>query len=239
MRLQHKVFTFALPSGDKPISRLLTSKVKVNEKETDILMSDLFHSIKKEKGNTIVGWSILEMLNDKGEIAINDKVYTISFQSAEETFVLVKVSDHPNFQLTDKETSEEEDKFIEQRIIDSVPVIEEASQQPGSADSASQEAAGTQSIPIYENEDYESEKADLAKEGYVEYNTNPKSNFRLLVQEETLPETEKDEYDKIAVIEIEEDDFATLDRKDYKLELNSEDKTFTYSLVGVENLVEN
>lgn len=229
MRLQHKVFTFLLPSGDKPISRLLTSKVKVNNIESDILMSDLFHSIKKESGNTITGFSVLELLNDNNEIKINDKIYTLAFVNDNEEFNLSKVTDPKNFVRNDIETTEDEDKEIENRIIDSVPVIEEASQQPDAATSEEQSSAGTQSIPVFENEDYNSEKEDQEKEGYVEYNTNPKSNMRLLVQEKSLPETPEDEYEKIVVVEIGEDDFEIGIRSEYKLELNSEDKTFTYT----------
>lgn len=217
MRLQHKVYEFTLIDGDKPMSRLLTSNLTINQKLSDILVSDLFYGIKKEKGNTIKGYSIFEFLDDKGNIQINDKIYNIGFTGDKDNYILKSVSDPKDFVLDDKEMPDAEVKIIEQRIESSAP--SEIPKQPQEVQTQATEAGAGESI--YESKEYEQERDDLKEEGFKEYLTEPKSNYRCLVKHEEGKEQ------KLVLIEIMKDDYKILDLDEYILEFDDEKKTFT------------
>lgn len=221
MRLQHLVYGFLLQSGDEPKSKLLTSTLIVNGNNSKVTLSELFFGNFKERDNTIKGYSILEFLDENGNIQINDKIYNLSFQSDEEIFLLKSVV-LPSIQLSDKELSDEEVKTIENKIEGSAPSEIPMQPQEEKTDENLEEAAPT----IFENEEYEEEKEDLIPEGYVEFNTEPKSNFRLLVKQRD------DKKFKAYLIELLEDDYQILELDEYKIDLNLKQKQFTWEKIS-------
>lgn len=218
MRLQQQVYGFNLQSGDNPVSKILTSKLVVNGKISEILVSELFYGIKKEKNNTIKGYSILQFLDEKGNIQINDKVFKLSFSSDNEDFILSSLTEPSDYTLQDKEMSEEEIKVLETKIESSAPV--QQPEQPQEIETQETEAVAEDSI--YENEDYEAEKNDLKEEGFEEYNTETKSNFRCLVRQESGKK------DKILFIEISEDDYDILPLDGMNVQVDHKTKLFTH-----------
>lgn len=219
MRLQNKVYEFTLPGGDKPISRLLTSNLVVNGKQSDMILSELFYGIKKEKNNTIKGYSILEFLDEKGNIQVNDKIYNLSFLGSEETFILKSATEPKDYTLNDKEMTEEETKQIENKIEASAP--SEVPTQPLEVKTEEEIPQVGAETSLFENEEYEQEKSDLKEEGFTEYLTEPKSNIKALVNQE------EGKREKIVLIEIHENDYEILDLDEYEIELDNKNKTFT------------
>lgn len=236
MRLQNKNFTFALATGDKPVSRLLTSNVVIDGKKTDILLSQLFYDKRKESGNRIKGYSILEHANERGEIEINDRIYKLSFSGSEENFTLLSVTDPKDFTWNDKTMPESEEQALEKLIQESAPVVQIEDQPLQNETSETEpttrshdEAGAT----LFTNADYEREKS-LNPE-FAEYNTVPESEMKLLVNESALPENPDDEEEKLVLIELNGDkDFGIHIREEYKIELNQTDKTFTYEKIPIE-----
>lgn len=221
MRLQQKIYGFS----NKGDFKLLTSKLIVNGNETDNLLSSLFEGIKKERNNSIRGYSILEFLNEKGEIQINDKVYQLSFKSGDEVFSLSSITDPVDFILNDKEISESQEKSYETLIESSAPVQEP--KQPKESETEETQAGAEETI-IHENEDYNNEVKSLSEDGYKELNTNPKSNYRLLVRKEQEGDSDEQKEKNIILVEITEDDYNLLDVTEFKIEI-SEDNNFKIS----------
>lgn len=213
-RLQHKNFTFGLPSGDKPLSRILTSKLIVNKNKTDILISQLFFGIKKENDGSIKGYSILEFLEcETSTILINDKPYIIEFENENEIFVLKSVTEPKNFVLKDKnfDTSE-----LEKKIEESTPA--QVTEQPPL--SKTEEEIQPAGVTVFEEcEEYKSEIQEQINSGYELYNTSEKSNYRLLVCDQKNPQ--------LILIELFENDYEVIDENDFEIELNEQEKTFT------------
>lgn len=219
MRLQQKVYGFSLQSGDNPKSKLLTSKLAVNEKLSEILVSDLFIGIKKEKNGTIKGYSILEFVDENGNIKVNDKIYNLSFAGNEETFVLKSVADPRDYTLEDKNVSDSDLKSLEEKIESSAPVSEPT--QPKEPITQLETVEAVVEDSVYTNEEYEQEKNDLSEEGFVEYNTEPRSNNRALIK------TSESGKQKIVLIEITKDDYNILNMDEHEFELNNKNKTIT------------
>lgn len=221
MWLQNKDFKFTLPDGDKPISRLLTSSLVINEKISDITLGDLFYGKTKEVKNSITGYSILEFLDEKGNISINDKIYNLSFTGDKDNFILNKVSEPKMITYKDKEFSEDKLKTLEERIESfgrvEPPAASEVPTQP-------QETKTEEEIPqevvegsnLFTSEEYEEEKENLKGEGFHEYLTEEKSNYRLLVRD-----------NKLVLIELFKDDYEVLELDNYNLVRNDKSKTFT------------
>lgn len=249
MRLQHKNFQFLRTiDGERPVSKILTSKVFVNNIETDILVSQLFFGVKKESNNFVKGYSILEFVNDANEIQINDKIYKLSFVGAHdnESIMLKSIADPTGFVLVDKNLPDSEFASIESRIENVAPALNDAiNEQPRESDNqtkSSSDNIGAGAIVLYTNADYENERDDLRDEGFVEYQTDPKSNSRLLVNERAIPESKvgvvefnandfivdyDDAQQNIVLIELQRDDFVIDFFEDYNIVFNIETKTFT------------
>lgn len=234
MRLQNKNFTFNIESGDKPVSRLLTSNLVIDEKLTDILLSDLFYSSRKENRNTIKGFSILQFIKDN-KIQINERVYTFTFVGDKDNFVLSSATDPTDFTYNDKTMSDAERVALEKRIQDSAPAIQQQEQPPVAENITTEITTRTDASGaiLFDNEDYNTEKRTNPE--FTEYNTSPESNIKLLVNETQLPETTDDVEEKLVLIEIKNtEDFAIMLREEYKITLNEQDKTFTYEKIAVE-----
>lgn len=233
MRLQNKTFIFTTSSNDATQSDFSKSFVKINNKLTDIKLFDLFYGIKNQRKNTIKSYSILEFVDELGNIEINEKVYNISFAGDNDEFILSKSYDPLIFILNDKNISNDEIALLEKRIIDSAPVDVQEQPLEQKTEALETPEAGAH-IKLFTNSDYEQEKEDLKQDGFVEYNTFPTSNVKLLVNEKILETDVDDEQDeKIVLIEIESNDsFAILIRDEYEIKLNTNDKTFTYEKIG-------
>lgn len=226
MRLQQKIYTFTLASGDKPHSRVLTSNVVINNKLTDLLVSQLFHEKYKQIDNTIRGYSpILENIDSKGDILINDIVYHIEFTGDKDNFILSSVADPTNYILNDKIINETEENYFETLIQSLAPT--ESTEQP--QETKTVEETEPVGALLFDPEDYKLEKENNPE--FTEYNTVPKSNMRLLVNESELPETEEDDEEKIVLIELERDEFAILLREEYLININQNEKTFTFEKI--------
>lgn len=231
MRLQNKTFIFTTLSNDATQSDFSKSFVKINNKLTDIKLFDLFYGIKNQRKNTIKSYSILEFVDELGNIEINEKVYNISFAGDNDEFILSKSIDPLTFTLNDKNISDDEIALLEKRIIDSAPV--DVQEQPLEQITEAIETPEAGAPILFTNTDYENEREDLKQDGFVEYNTNPASNVKLLVNEKKLPEKADEEEEIIVLIEIESNDsFAILIRDEYEIKLNENDKTFTYEKIG-------
>lgn len=246
MRLQHKNFQFLRTiDGERPVSKILTSKVFVNNIETDILVSQLFFGVKKESNNFVKGYSILEFVNDANEIQINDKIYKLSFIGANdnESIMLKSIADPTGFVLTDKNLPDSEFASIESRIENVAPALNVTSnEQPRESDNqtkSSSDNIGVGAIVLYTNTDYENERDDLRDDGFVEYNTDPISNSKLLVNERVVDKqktthnandyiiNDDDAQQNIVLIELQRDDFVIDFFEDYNITFNIETKTFT------------
>lgn len=221
MRLQNKLFTFKPKIGEDVKSTLLTSNVLIDGKLTDILLSDLFFGIKKTRNNTIRGFSILEFANERNEIEINERVYKISFIGKDdEKFSLAQMRDPIDFVLNDKEISDSESSELEKLIQESAPAKEQ--EQPLEPETLTEFTARNEAgANLFDNDYYKQELEELQQDGFVEYNTDPRSNMRLLVDERGVEDN--------ILIEIEKDDFAILINEEYETTRDLENKTFTYN----------
>lgn len=231
MRLQNKNFTFNVESGDKPVSRLLTSNLVIDGKLTDIMLSDLFYGTRKENRNTIKGFSILEFIKNN-KIEINDRIYEFTFTGDKDNFVLQSATDPTDFTYNDKTMSDDETLALEKRIQESAPALTQQEQPPAEETPIEITTRKTDDAgaPLFENEDYNEEKSSNPE--FVEYNTNPISNTKLLVNESALPETQEDVEEKLVLIEIrDEQEFEIMQRNEYEITLNQTDKTFEYKKI--------
>lgn len=228
MRLQHKNFTFTLIDGDKTMSRILTSNVVIDNKITNLLISQLFHGVRKEAKNTVRGYSILEFVDNDGNIDINDKIYNIQFTGDKDNFILKSITDPVNYQLNDKNLTDDESSEYETLITNALTSVQ-VQEQP--LESKTDEEVQPAGVALFTNEDYNVEKTENPE--FVEYNTSPVSNMKLLVNENALPEdVENDVEEKLVLIEIESpESFAILIRNEYNIELNQNDKTFTFEKI--------
>lgn len=227
MRLQNKNFTFTLASNDKPMSRIITSALVIDNKLTTILVSDLFIGLRKERGNVVKGFSILELIKNN-KIEINARVYELTFSGDKDNFNLTSIDDPTGFILNDKEINDEQLIEFEKLIETNAPEKLTTQEQPLNVESTNEEIQSAGDV-LFTNEDYNFELQDLQNDGYVEYNTSPRSNMKLLVNE-------RDENAEHELIEIEHDNFAILDLNEYEIKTNREDKTFT--LTRVDNVVD-
>lgn len=234
MRLQNKNFTFKTATGDMPVSRLLTSNVVIDDKKTDILLSQLFYDKRKEASGFIKGYSILEHANERGEIQINNRVYKLTFSGKDDDFVLQSVTDPTNVTWLDKTMSDSETLELEKLIEQSAPVVQQQ-EQPLKTETSETELT-TRShdetgAKLFTNEDYEIEKSMNPE--FAEYNTVPESAMKLLVNESALPETDADTEEKLVLIELNgQKDFGIHIREEYKITLNSADKTFAFERIS-------
>lgn len=221
MRLQNKVFEFKKEDGSNPDSKMLTSNIFVNKNKSNFLLSDLFYGIKKEKDNTIKGYSILEFIDEKGNIEVNNKIYSISFGSEIESFILKSCKDPKDFVLNDKELDEDQVKAISEKIESSAP--SEVPTQPLENKTDENQAGVEDSILFEETEEYKDDKEYLLSEGFLEYSTNEKSNYRLFIK--TINENGSDT--KKVLMEVIEDEHEVLELDEYKLSLDEKNKTFS------------
>lgn len=233
MRLQNKNFTFNVESGDKPVSRLLTSNVVIDGKLTDIMVSDLFYGTRKENKNAIKGFSILEFVKDN-KIQINDRVYEFTFTGDKDNFVLQSVTDPTDFTYNDKTMPDDETLALEKRIEESAPAVQ-SKEQPPAIETSEQAEITTRTTDetgaiLFVNTDYNEERASNPE--FTEYNTSPISNTKLLVNEGALPESTDDVEEKLVLIQIvDEQEFEILKRDEYEIILNQTDKTFEYKKI--------
>lgn len=226
MRLQQKQFTFNLVDGNKTMSDILRSNVVINNKLSNVLVSQLFYDNVKQKNNTLKGYSILEFVDEQGNISVNEKIYNITFTGDKDNFILKSVTEPTGVVMNDKELKENESKVFEELLTNSTTVDEQ--EQP--LEQKTDDEVIPAVVTLFKNEDYESEKE--SNENFIEYNTEPVSNLKLLVNESELPETQEDVEEKLVLIEIEsEQSFSILIREEYKIELNQENKTFTFEKI--------
>lgn len=233
MRLQNKNFTFKTATGDMPVSRLLTANVVIDDKRTDILLSQLFYDKRKESSGFVKGYSILEHANERGEIKINNRVYKLTFNGKDDDFVFSSAIDPTNVTWLDKTMSDSETLELEKLIEQSAPVVQQQ-EQPLETETSetelttrSHDEAGAK---LFTNEDYEQEK--LMNPEFTEYNTVPESAMKLLVNESALLETDTDTEEKLVLIELNgQKDFGIHIREDYKIELNQMNKVFTFERI--------
>lgn len=231
MRLQNKNFTFNVESGDKPVSRLLTSNLVIDGKLTDIMLSDLFYGTRKENRNTIKGFSILQFIKEN-KIEINDRVYEFTFTGDKDNFVLQSSTDPTDFTYNDKTMSDDETLALEKRIQESAPAVQSKEQPPAIETSETEITTRNDETgaTLFVNEDYNEER--ISNPEFTEYNTSPISNTKLLVNESALPESSDDVEEKLVLIQIvDEREFEILKRDEYEIILNQTDKTFEYKKI--------
>lgn len=231
MRLQNKNFTFNVESGDKPVSRLLTSNLVIDGKLTDIMLSDLFYGTRKENRNTIKGFSILQFIKEN-KIEINDRVYEFTFTGDKDNFVLQSATDPIDFTYNDKTMSDDETLALEKRIQESAPAVQSKEQPPAIETSETEITTRNDETgaTLFVNTDYNEERTSNPE--FTEYNTSPISNTKLLVNENALPESSDDVEEKLVLIQIvDESEFEILKRDEYEIILNQTDKTFEYKKI--------
>lgn len=227
MRLQNKKFVF------DPIYEIGNSKLRINDKDSNIDISELFHEKHTIRGNTITGYSILEFLDSNGNIQINEVVYNIKFVRNAIIFSLKNIKD-PSIAYKDKQLSPEQEKAIENKIEEFIRLsnsVEEPTQPREPKTDSQTDLAELETNSVYESEDYEKEKEKDYLKDFIEYNTNPKSNYRALVK----LSSEEDKVEKVILVEIFEDDYEVLEVDDYEIEIDHEAKTINVQQLSTSN----
>lgn len=219
MWLQNKIYKFSLSNGNDISSKPLQSNVMVNKNKSDIKISDLFFGIKTDNIGYAKGYSILEFIDSNGDIVINDKLYNLSFYNDSENFTMSKM-ENPRWVLEDKLIKDDALSLLEKKIeeagISSQPSDPPKQPQEEKTVDENLQEGGEEIL----SKEYELEKSELEANGFVELNTEPKSNIRVLTTG----------YDgDIVLIEINEEDFSILDIEDYNIDMDIENRTFSFS----------
>lgn len=191
MWLEQKKFIFGFSSkGILRNDNFEEIYVRLNEKQTTIKLSQLFVKISKfefEDEKLIVkGWSILEKIDNLGQILIIDQLVKFDFIFEEENILNIISVETPWFQLNDIEIDKEAIKAFDEKLLELSGVVN------ASEDNTGEDGSPQSSPPVIVNSIYESVKPTWLKRGFKEYIFE---NFRLLIKND-------EEYNSANLVEL-------------------------------------
>lgn len=224
MWLHDKIFEFTSLDGEKlKVLNLSESNLIVSKKLSDKKISDLFKGRIIEKSNRLKGFSLLQEVNEKGEIDIDGTIYTLEFKNGDQVFKY-KGCKKRQLPRSKKKLSNEEITAFGKIIIDTT-TKEEVVEAASTTESASAEATPKKKVEEAEaevvvNKKYEKEKKEFIDDGYTEYLTKEKSNYRILSKK-----------DDVILAELTDNDYETPDIDDFDIEIDDETKTFTITKI--------
>lgn len=226
MRLQDQIFEFgSLDEKKLKLKEITKSNLVKNDTITKTTLGELFKSEIRFKSDTrIKGFSILQFVNEKGEIEIDKSIYKVSFIKDGIPF---KINSCVNSQmqrsdrkLTDKEVLHFGKLISESTSIDEVKVAAAAkstsAKAEDSASSTEEQAKAGAEVKLFTPENYNEDRDELVSDGYNEYETETKSNYRILIKE-----------DEVKLVELKKDDYKVLDTEKFDIEIDDKNKSFT------------
>lgn len=213
MKLTRKIFHFTpLKEGDVLTTHRITNSLLVIDNVVSSISTSLLFkgSVKKNSDSSISGFSILEFLNDKGEIEIEKRIRNFSFQTTSENepvfiFRLEKKQDEES--MFDYELSEQEHKEMDALLTEAILKADEENNKK-------KDEAVVVFEPVKECELYTADKNDLLRQGFKEYTFE---NYRLLKKGT-----------KEVLCFLEENKYTVVKKKDKTPLIDTENSTFIF-----------
>lgn len=201
MKLEQTIFVFSFDDKNKKNDKIdfKNSFLYANGCITDIPATDIFSKVTAIRDTSIKGYSMLEFLDEKGNICIEDsdsKILNISFIDNSGNFFKLTKKYDPQIRPNALDVDEQSLKQIINKIENFLNNIHEKSD----------------TLIFFNNPVFNSDVEIAKDEGYILTETLPRSNLYVL----------KKDKDNFYLIEVNETDYDIVSKDDYVITFKDE-----------------